>query len=48
MKKTIAIRYTPGYDGAKPVRRKHNFDSDQEAAKFLTRMKKMYPNTTEL
>lgn len=44
----ISISYTPNYAGAKRVHRKHGFKTPEAATAFLTRMKKLYPDTKEI
>ncbi len=43
-----AIRYTPNYQGATPVNRSHNFPTPEAAKNFVDRMKRLYPDTTEI
>jgi|TARA_R100001460_G_scaffold6780_3_gene17570 hypothetical protein len=44
---TIKINYTPsGFDF--PVNRKEDFATPEAATKFLTRMKRLYPDTKEI
>ena len=45
---TIAVNYTPDYPGATPVNRKEEFATPEAATAFLTRMKKLYPDTKEI
>jgi|TARA_R110000823_G_scaffold102096_1_gene219091 hypothetical protein len=44
---TIAINYTPSFS-EKPVNRKEDFATPEAATKFLTRMKRLYPDTKEI
>jgi hypothetical protein len=44
---TIAINYTPSFS-ENPVNRKEEFATPEAATAFLTRMKKLYPDTKEI
>jgi hypothetical protein len=48
MKTTTTISYTPNYAGATKVNRQHQFKTPEEAAEFIKRMKRLYPDTKEI